>query len=168
MLLAGDINCILETNDSTGYKHFSRALARIVNELDQHDVWDVTSTNKGYTHYASKTASKPYRIYVTKHLRIRKTGVEIISTAFTDNFAVELRLAIDAPQPLRGRVCWKMNVSHLHDATFITWYKHSEQDGSNTRGSIPIPSCDVDDTPKEWWGKYSFNKEPAAEGIVRH
>jgi hypothetical protein len=119
MLLAGDINCILETNDSTGYKHFSRALARIVNELDQHDVWDVTSTNKGYTHYASKTASKPYRIYVTKHLRIRKTGVEIISTAFTDNFAVELRLAIDAPQPLRGRVCWKMNVSHLHDATFM-------------------------------------------------
>ena len=62
MLLAGDFNCILETNDSTGQKHFSRALASIVNELDLHDVWDATSMNKGYTHYASKTASRLDRI----------------------------------------------------------------------------------------------------------
>jgi endonuclease/exonuclease/phosphatase family metal-dependent hydrolase len=101
MLLAGDFNCILETNDSTGQKHFSRALTSIVNELDIHDVWDATSTNKGYTHYASKTASRLDRIYVTKHLRTRKTGVKTIATAFTDHFAVVLQLAIDAPLPLQ-------------------------------------------------------------------
>jgi len=68
MLLAGDFNYILEINDSSEQKHFSRALASIVNELDLHDMWNTTSTNKGYTHYASETASRLDRIYVTKHL----------------------------------------------------------------------------------------------------
>jgi len=113
MLLVGDFNYTLETNDSTGKKHFSRALASIVNELDLHDVWNATSTNKGYTHYASKTASRLDRIYVTKHLRTRKTSVETIATTFTDHFAVVLRLAIDEPLPMRGRGYWKMNVSLL-------------------------------------------------------
>ena len=120
-----------------------------MNELDLHDVWNATSTNKGYTHYASKTASRLDRIYVTKHLRTRKTGVETIATAFTDHFVVILRLAIDALLPLRGRGYWKMNVSLLQDATFMSVEKHNGQDGSNTRGSIPIPSCDGDETPKE-------------------
>jgi hypothetical protein len=62
MFPAGGFNCILETNDSTGQKRFSRALASILNELDLHDVWNATSTNKGYNHYASKTASRLDRI----------------------------------------------------------------------------------------------------------
>jgi len=103
MNFAGEFNCILETNESTGQKHFSRVLESIVNELDLHYVWNATSKNKGYTHYASKTASRLDRIYVTKHIRTRKTGVETIATAFTDHFAVVLQLAIEVPLPLRGR-----------------------------------------------------------------
>ena len=88
-------------------------------------MWDATSTNKGYTHYASKTASRLDRIYVTKHLRTLKTGVETIATAFTDHFAVVLRLAIDAPLAPRGRGCWKMNISLLQDETQWTrWQQH--------------------------------------------
>ena len=33
-----------------------------MNGLDLHDVWDVTSANNGYTHYASKTALRLDRI----------------------------------------------------------------------------------------------------------
>jgi hypothetical protein len=62
-------------------------------------------------------------MYVTKHLRTRKTGVETVATAFTDHFAVVLRLAIDAPLPLRGRGSWKINVSLLQDATFMSVVK---------------------------------------------
>jgi hypothetical protein len=46
--------------------------------------------------------------------------VETIATAFTDHFAVVLRLVIDAPLPLRGRGYWKMIVSLLQDATFMS------------------------------------------------
>jgi len=45
MLLAGDFNCILETNESTAQKHLSGSLASLVDELDIHGVWDSTSTN---------------------------------------------------------------------------------------------------------------------------
>ena len=123
MFLADDFNCVLETSDSTGQKHFSRALASLVNELDLHYVWDATATNKGYTHYASKTASRLERIYATKHLRKRQTGVETIATAFTDHFVAVLRLVIDATVPLRGRGYWKMNVSLLQEATFMSVVK---------------------------------------------
>ena len=118
-----------------------------MNELDLHDVWNATSTNKGYTHYASKTASRLDRIYVTKHLRTRKTGVETIATAFTDHFAVILRLAIDAPLPLTGRGYWKMNVSLLQDSTFMgvvetqwaRWQQHKRF----------YPNTVM------WWGRYA-------------
>jgi hypothetical protein len=46
--------------------------------------------------------------------------VETIAIAFTDHFAVILRISIDAPLTLRGRVYWKMNVSLLQDATFMS------------------------------------------------
>jgi len=87
-----------------------------VNELDLHDVWNATSTNKDFTHYASKTASRLDRIYVTKYLITRKTDVETLATSFTKHFAVVIRIAIDAPIPLWGRGYWQMNVSLLQVA----------------------------------------------------
>jgi len=118
-----------------------------VNELDLHDLWDATSTNKGYTHYASKTASILDRIYVTKHLRTQKTGVETIATAFTYHFAVVLRLAIDAPLPLRGRSYWKMNLSLLQEATFMSVVKTQWTRWQQHKKFYPNTVM--------WWGRYA-------------
>jgi len=129
--------------------HYSRALASIVNELDLRDVWYTASTNKGYTHYASKTTSRLDRIYVTKYLRTRKTGVETIATAVTDHIVVVLPLAIATPLPLRGRGYWKMNVSLLQDAKFMSAIKTQWTRWQQHKGFYPITSCGGDDTPKE-------------------
>jgi len=41
-----------------------------------------------------------------------------LAAAFTDHFAVVLRIAIDAPVVSRGKGYWRMNTSLLKDATF--------------------------------------------------
>jgi len=73
--------------------------------------------------------------------------VETIATAFTDHFAVVIRLAIDAPLPLRGRGYWKMNISLLQDATFMSvvttqWTRWQQQKGF-------YPNTVM------WWGRYA-------------
>jgi hypothetical protein len=68
-------------------------------------------------YYATKSASRIDRIYVTKRLYSRKTGVERVAAAFTDHLAVILRLAIEAPLPVDGRSYWKMNSSLLQSQT---------------------------------------------------
>jgi exonuclease III len=102
-LLAGDFNCIRNSIDSTEQAHFSKALADIVKGFDLHDVWEASSSNHGYTHYAHMTASRLDRIYGTEQLYASKQGVETVATAFTDHFAMIFRLAIDIPLPTRGR-----------------------------------------------------------------
>jgi hypothetical protein len=139
-----------------------------VNELDLHDVWNATSTNKGYTHYASKTASILDRIYVTKHLRTRKIGVETIATAFTDHFAVILRLVIDAHLPLSRRGYWKMNVFFLQDATFMNVVKTQWTRWLQHKKFYPNNVILWGRYAKRMCVKYSSKKEPAAEGIARH
>ena len=104
MLLAGDFNCVLGTNDRTGHNNYSRALASIVHALVLPDMWDASLSRNGYTHYTPLAASRLDRIYVTNQLLSRKQGAETVATAFTDHFPVVLRLAIDIPLPLRQRI----------------------------------------------------------------
>jgi hypothetical protein len=72
------------------------------------------------------------RIYVTRNLLVRKQGMEVVVIAFTDHFAVLIRLTTDVPIPEGGRSAWKMNASLLSATEFrddlqerwITWREH--------------------------------------------
>jgi hypothetical protein len=57
-------------------------------------------------------------MYVTENLYTRKRGVETVATAFTDHFAVVVRLATDVSILERRRSYWKMNISLLYDKSF--------------------------------------------------
>jgi len=47
-----------------------------------------------------------------------KCGIETVATAFTDHFAVVIRLTTAALTPDRGRGYWRMNVSILEEIGF--------------------------------------------------
>jgi hypothetical protein len=105
MILAGDFNSTIDKHDSIS-QNTSKALATLIRGCD---LCDTAHNRTGYAYYASNTASRIDRIYVTARLYSTKTGVEHVAAAFTDHLAVVLRLAIDAPLPIRGRGYWKMN-----------------------------------------------------------
>ena len=71
-----------------------------------------------YTHFTSTGASRIDRIYVTRNLRTKQRGVETLAAAFTDHFAVSLRLSLDASSTLRGKGYWKMNISYFSEPDF--------------------------------------------------
>jgi hypothetical protein len=94
-MLAGNFNCILNVDDSTGRVPFSKALQKTVAGLGLYDAWDSEHTRRGYTHYAPMSASWLERIYVTRKLLDRKQGMEVVATAFTDHFVMVIRLTTD-------------------------------------------------------------------------
>jgi exonuclease III len=65
-VLAGDFNSVIQHTDTTGSVAYSKALEKLIKGLELHDVWDHTVTNRGYTHYAPKSASRLDTIYTSK------------------------------------------------------------------------------------------------------
>jgi hypothetical protein len=63
-------------------------------------------------------ASRIDRIYISETIKSKKTGLETRAAAFTDQFAIIMRMSIDAPVPTRGRGYWKMNTSLMEDNDF--------------------------------------------------
>jgi exonuclease III len=120
LLIAGDFICLLDARDSTGNAPRSNALVRLKRGLCLHDVWDVTSHQPGYTHYALHSATRLDRIYVTEQLYQQKQGAETVFAAFTEHMAVVLRLATNELFQERGRGYWRMNVSLLQENDFKT------------------------------------------------
>jgi hypothetical protein len=83
-------------------------------------VWDVTSHQPVYTHYALHSATRLDRIYVTEQLYQQKQGAETVFAAFMDHKAVVLHLATNELFQERGRGYWRMNVSLLQEKDFKT------------------------------------------------
>jgi endonuclease/exonuclease/phosphatase family metal-dependent hydrolase len=131
MILAGDFNCVI-TKDCTGQRNCSRALARLIRRLDFIDVWEATPTRTAYAHYTATGTSRIYRIYVTHYLRRRQQGVETVAAAFTDHFAVILRLTVDVPCSLRAKGYWQMNVSFLSDHPSYKQRRRTGKNGGHT------------------------------------
>ena len=123
MILAGDFNCVTTNDDCTGQRNWSRALARLIKGLDLTDVWESNPT--AYTHYTATGASRIDWIYVTHDLRRRQQGAETVAAAFTDHFAVILRLTMDVPCFPRKKGYWRMNVSFLSDPSFLQTKKEN-------------------------------------------
>jgi exonuclease III len=96
LLVGGDFNCVVTTNDVTGGANHSRALAAVIQGYSLRDVWQNDSRRKIYTHYTGHGASRLDRIYVTNNLWGAKQHVETLPAAFTDHFAVVVRLTATA------------------------------------------------------------------------
>jgi exonuclease III len=118
LVTAGDFNCVLSQSDITEQKNYSRALDNIIQGYKLTDVWDTRKARIVCTHYKPKVASRIDRIYVSRNLAQRKQGVETVAAAFTDHFAIWLRLSLDAPIWTHGRGSWRMNTSLLRDLAF--------------------------------------------------
>ena len=115
MILAGDFNCVLAHEDCTWQRNYSWMLERIVHGLGIIDMGVAPPTQTIYTHFTSTDASRINRIYVTRNLRTKQRGVEMLAAASTDHFAVSLRLSLDASSTPRGKGYWKMNISYLSE-----------------------------------------------------
>ena len=83
--------------DTTGQKHYSKALDILLRVLNLQDVCDETTMRHGFTHYTPKGAARLDLIYVSPHLIPQKQGVETIAAAFTDQHTVVLRISTKDP-----------------------------------------------------------------------
>jgi len=125
MILASDFNCVITSDDYTRQRNCSKALARLTQGLDLIDVWEATPARTAYTHYTATGASRIDRMYITHDLRRRQQFAETVATAFTDHFAVTLRLTMDVPCSPRGKGYWRINVSFLSDPSFLQTTKEN-------------------------------------------
>ena len=104
IMIGGYLNCILQPADSTGAFITSNALVEIVRGLHLTDMWDQDPHHPIFTHYSPTGASHIDRIYLSTADKERKTGIEIVPTAYTDHHAVVVRLSIPAPEKRRRKM----------------------------------------------------------------
>jgi endonuclease/exonuclease/phosphatase family metal-dependent hydrolase len=88
LLLAGDFNCTIKKEESTGKRNPSRALEQLISSFHMHDAWEQNAGDKGCTHHTSTGATRLDRIYISHSMKAYKTGVETVAAAFTDHMAV--------------------------------------------------------------------------------
>jgi exonuclease III len=69
-ILAGDLNCVLSSDDATGQRNYSHALDKLVSGLKVHDIDEQTSAGRAFTHYTSRGASRIDRIYIYIYIYI--------------------------------------------------------------------------------------------------
>ena len=119
VIMGGDLNCVLAQADVTGHFNFSHALNTLVTGYDPVDMWASPPERGVYTHYTQKGAARLERIYVSRHLNGRKRGIETTVTAFTDQLAVILRIALDVAAVHHGRGYCKMDAALLRDALVL-------------------------------------------------
>ena len=115
ILMAGDFNCTMTQEDTTGRTNPSKALEILIKGLDLIDTGNVKTTRQRFTHYTPQGAARLDRIYVSPKLRGQQQGLETTPAAFTDHLAVILRIATEDQIMLNGKGYWRMNISLLHD-----------------------------------------------------
>jgi hypothetical protein len=68
-----------------------------------------------YTHYSNTGASRIDRIYVSRNIESRITGIDFLPAAFTDHNAVVVHLALGEMGARRRPLRWKLDPTMLHD-----------------------------------------------------
>ena len=108
-ILGGDFNCVLNPADTTGTFQTSRALTDIVSRLALVDTWKQDPRRPTYTHHHPNGATRIDRLYVSKDILQRKSGIEILPAAFTDHHVVALRVTMQEHITIKRRRRWKMD-----------------------------------------------------------
>jgi len=97
----------------------SKTLEKLVHGLSLQDACDSQQLRHKYTYYTPTGASRIDRVYITESLHMRKQGVETVPDAFTDHFAVTVRLSLETQSTRFRRGYWMMNTSMLHEQGFL-------------------------------------------------
>jgi len=142
IIFAGDFNCTMSPSDCTGTNNHSAALDKLLKGIGLKDAWNPTQTRRGFTHYSITGASRLDRIYVTKTILSKKTGIETMAAAFSDHNAVILRLEMDHQTNYRGKGYWKMNINMLQEKTFQETFKTKWEKWKMNKKTLPH-DCDV-------------------------
>ena len=100
---------MLHPNDTTGHFQPSRALTVMIRGLALNDAWKQNPARPTYTHHSPSGATRLDRFYISMELQNRKTVIEILPAAFTDHFAVAIRITVQDIELQRARGRWKMD-----------------------------------------------------------
>jgi endonuclease/exonuclease/phosphatase family metal-dependent hydrolase len=119
VLMAGDFNCATSQADCTGKPNMSRALETLKRGMGFRDVWEPRPHIPAYTHYSNVGASRIDRIYIADPLLRHKQGVATVAAAFSDHFAVILRMTLDGTRMLQKARMWRMNTTLLEESSFL-------------------------------------------------
>ena len=141
-----DFNCTLQPADHTGPPTPSKALEEFIHGLALKDTWEQDPKRPAYTHYAPTGATRLDRIYLSKANSNRKTGIEILRTAFTDHHAVVLRLTTPPHEARKTRCRWKMDPILAQDDAIRSKLKREWEQWRKHKRFYP----DV----AEWWERH--------------
>jgi hypothetical protein len=132
----------------TGRDNYSRALANLVQGYALHDAWQASTRCSAYTHYTGHGASRLDRFYLTAGLMEKKRNIETLPAAFTDHFAVVIRISVG-----EGIVRWKLNCNLLtYKCIQEQWEKWKQQ-----KWTFP--------TKTMWWVRYCKKRSDNYSGI---
>jgi len=115
LLIGGDFNCVLHPGDTTGQFQPSRALTVMIRGLEIHDAWNQNPARPTFTYYSPHGATRLDRFYITSDIQQKKIGIEIIPAAFTDHYAVAMRITVQDTDLQRARGRWKMDPILIND-----------------------------------------------------
>jgi hypothetical protein len=82
------------------------------------DVWATVEGRRLYTHYKLNSATRFYRIFVTRELLGGKRRTENIVTALSDHLTVLVLIALNVTIVRRGRDLWRVNVTLMKEVLF--------------------------------------------------
>jgi hypothetical protein len=146
-IIGGYFNCVLNSRDCTGTPAYSKALDTIIRRCELIDAWDTETHRVGYTHYATQSASRIDRLYMSADMRVKKMSTEIQTAAFTDHNTVILKFRHVGKTFTWGQGYWKgnnliLNREGIREEFQEQWKRWTTQKGrySNTQ---------------EWWIKYA-------------
>jgi len=115
IIIWGDFNCVLDPADTSDNFHTSRALTEMIRGLHLTDTWKQYPTRPSYTHYSNTGVSRIDRIYVSRNIASRITGINFLPSAFTDHNSVVVRLALGEMDARRRPPRWKLDPTMFRD-----------------------------------------------------
>jgi exonuclease III len=122
-IIAGDFNCVIRHEDSTGTPTTSKPLETFITSCKLTDAWDSSRNNVGYTHYTTHGATRIDRLYLSQAMLTRKISTTTLAAAFTDHHAVKLTLQGQRVMQQWGNGYWKLNITLLTTADVQNRFK---------------------------------------------
>ena len=118
-VLGGDFNCVLRAEDCTGEFRPSHTLQHMISGLNLSDVWAVKRTSPGFTYESTNSAARLDRFYIPRTMENQIKRIDVEPIAFSDHYAVLLKLELCITIVRIGRSVWKMNTNCLQKKTVI-------------------------------------------------